>query len=352
MTSQFNFDMNTNPQNAALARWLLNIFTPSEEQDVWIEPSLLSSESDNMGALSGATYHPQYYQKLPDLAIALLQNEPRVELHYAPLIFHLLHCATCHTAYLDIYDSLREALQPQETRLQVGQGPRTLAAIPPRMVVHLSQLFISQAEALLKQGRREQRDTTDLARFLLQQAIYCSAKMTQRTMRSRALEGLVRIATLFERTSDPRLLENVAVDESWRAYTLQTSGSGNFRRARRSAHPSDAKDNPVIYLQANNLEGQIVQQGEMLELYLENLDEDLRGHYLDISIPLGRLLKPVQWQDGADPYAIRSADPVDKNGYLSVPLGRTSLKLSNHEDRNLLEALFLQISVRPVPFTA
>ena len=89
----------------------------------------------------------------------------------------------------------------------------------------------------------------------------------------------------------------------------------------------------------------ITQAGNMLELHLRDLELKLRGHYVSISVPLGSLLEPVRWL-GGNPRAIRSTVPVDEHGTLRTPLGETELRLSNTEERNLLEAMFLKLDVR------
>src|SRR5579884_3100422 len=103
---------------------------------------------------------------------------------------------------------------------------------------------------------------------------------------------------------------------------------------------------PIIHLQARALEGTISQQGETLELHLQDLGPELRGRYVTISVPLGALIEPVRWI-GGNPRAIRSAVPVDANGQLTTPLGETALRLSDPEERNLLEAMFMLLEVRP-----
>src|SRR5260221_1844854 len=98
-------------------------------------------------------YHIKFFQQLPDFIMALLNNDPHVTLHYAPLLYHLAGCEECHRSYLDLYDSMRAAVQPREPRPLLGQGTRTLGATPPRMLGHLSRALISQAEVVLRQAR-------------------------------------------------------------------------------------------------------------------------------------------------------------------------------------------------------
>jgi len=66
-----------------------------------------------------------------------------------------------------------------------------------------------------------------------------------------------------------------------------------------------------------------------------------------ITVPLGALLEPVRWR-GGNPRSIRSTDPVDALGVITVLLGETELQLDNNEERNLLEAMFMLLEVRAV----
>ncbi|MBV9229955.1 MAG: hypothetical protein JOZ18_11630, partial [Chloroflexi bacterium] len=116
------------------------------------------------------------------------------------------------------------------------------------------------------------------------------------------------------------------------------------RRADMLSRPAN-QEQPVINLQSRGLEGSIVQHGQMLELHLQDLDEKLRGQYVTITVPLGSLIEPVRWL-GGNPRAIRSAAPVDASGTLVTPLGETELQLTDPEDHNLLEAMFLLLEVR------
>ena len=61
-------------------------------------------------------------------------------------------------------------------------------------------------------------------------------------------------------------------------------------------------------------------------------------------VPLGSLIEPIRWA-GGNPRTIQSVDPVDEHGMLNTPLGRTELRLSNQEERNLLEAIFLLLEI-------
>ncbi|GCF09890.1 hypothetical protein [Dictyobacter arantiisoli] len=314
------------------------------------EPSITeTATADNDGeaqlelTLAG-NYHLSFYQQLPDFIMALLNNDLQAPLTYAPLLFHLAACRECHSAYLDLYSSMHAAVYPIATRPLLGQGTRTLSATPHRMLSHLSQSLISQAEAILLQARHEHMENDAAARSLLQLALRVSAHITQSTLRREALKDLVRVATLFEQAST-----SYQSASSEHSYTPVLATSGNtrrgavVRRADSSVH-AHTVDNAVIRLQAQSLEGNIVQRGEILELQLHNLEESLRGSFVIISVFLGSLLEPVRWS-GGNPGAIMSVVPVDENGTLITPLGTTDLRLTQPEERNLLEATFMLLNI-------
>jgi hypothetical protein len=227
--------------------------------------------------------------------------------------------------------------------MQTTSSLHTLATTPARMVVHLCQSLISEAEAVLRQTRREHTNGDDLARSLLQQAIQISKHLNQGQMRQRALRDLVRVATLFEDFSTSQEQHPVLHSYS----PLQTTGNGTHhgsvvRGVETALHPAEQATIPIHSAQ---LEGVITQHEDTLELHLHGLDLKLRGHYVTISVLLGSLLEPVRWL-GGNPRAIRSVVPVDAHGTLRTPLGQTELRLSNPEERNLLEAMFLKLDVR------
>jgi hypothetical protein len=279
--------------------------------------------------------------------MALLNNDPHATFHYAPLLYHLAGCEECHRSYLDLYDSMRAAVQPREPRPLLGQGTRTLGATPTRMLGHLSQVLISQAEVVLRQARHDHTDADVLARSLLQLALRISTHITQSVLRREALQDLVRVATLFDASVPP--LEQ---DPDVHTYTATLIGAGGMRgkkvvrRADISVHSLDqSQEMPVIQLQSRSLNGSIIQQEHMLELHLQGLDASLRGHYVTVSVPLGSLIEPVRWL-GGNPRTIRSIVPVDSTGLLVMPLGETELSLVNAEEYHLLEAMFLLLEVR------
>jgi len=322
-------------QNKRLAQWLQNLLTTTQISD-----TATSTTEDEQ-------YHPHFYQQLPDFVFALLNHQPQATLHYAPLLYHIVSCPTCRAAYLDLYAAMQPALQPNQADLTLSQrtgkpGSFESEPIPPRIVVHLSQSLIRQAEAVLRQARREHTDNTALARSLLQQAMHISARVTQNHLRSQALQDLVRVATLFESS------DTTQQRPALHSYSpLLASGiSSTVRRADTTPPtPETPSGQHIIHLQAKMLEGTITQHNNTLELHLHNLGQTLRGKHLIISIPLGSLIEPISWH-GGDPRAIRSIAPVDQHGTLNTPLGQTELQLSNPEERNLIEATFKLLEVR------
>jgi hypothetical protein len=331
-------------ENVRLARWLQQIIhiTPHEKTKI-----TLPGESDHqLELVFDSDYHLRFYQRLPDFVMALLSKDTQAPIQYAPLLYHLAGCQECHSAYLDIYDSMREALFPQGTRPLLGQGTRTLEATPQRMLGHLCQTLVSQAEAVLRQARRDHTDGDTSARALLQLALHISARINQSNVRRYALHDLVHVANLSNGSEPPR-----EDDPQVYTYTPATAGAGArrgkkiVRRADMLTRSAAGHELPIIHLQARSVMGTISQQGQTLELHLQDLDQALRGHLVIVSVPLGSLIEPIRWI-GGNPRAIRSSIPVDKTGALTIPLGQTELRLENLEDRNLLEAMFLLLEVR------
>ncbi|GCE19372.1 hypothetical protein [Dictyobacter kobayashii] len=327
-----------------LGQWLQQVLQLPETTTS--ETGELTEENDSHLELQfTGDYHISFYQQLPDFIMALLNNDAQATVHYAPLLFHLAGCHECHHAYLDLYDAMRAAVQPRGVRPLLGQGTRTLSATPHRMLSHLSQSLISQAEAILRQARHEHIDNDEAARSLLQLALRVSAHINQSSLRRQALKDLVRVATLFGGASAPADQE-----PNTHSYTPVMVGAGGVRRGKTSTRPeinlrTNAGDNAIIHLQARNLEGSVTQNGETLELHLQDLDPALRGQFVTISVFLGSLLEPVRWR-GGNPHAIRSTVPVDENGMLITPIGQTELSMSQAEERNLLEAMFMLLEVR------
>jgi hypothetical protein len=307
------------------------------------------AQETRLELLLNSDYHLTFYQQLPDFVMALLNNDPQAALHYAPLLYHLAGCSECHKSYLDLYDAMRAAVYPREPRPLLGQGTRTLAATPPRMLAHLCQVLISQAEAILLQARRTGSDGSASARSLLQLALRISTHIAQSNVRRSALQDLVRVATLFEGPSIPP-----TEDRNIYTPTLMASGGkrGSAKVTRRLAEtptrpPYGTEEPPVIHLLSKFLEGSIIQRDRTLELHLRDLDQPLRGRHVRVSVPLGSLIEPVHWR-GGNPRAIQSETPVDASGSITIPLGETELQLSNKEDNRLLEAMFMLLEVRGV----
>ena len=338
---QFDSSSEHRSEHVKLARWLRYMLSTS--------PSSTEDATSQSGPLLNTDYHPRFYQQLPDFIMALLQDDPLATVHYAPLLYHLAGCTTCHSAYLELYEAMRYAVKNGDAQPVVNQGTRPLATIPVGTLVSLCQLLINQAEAVLRQGRHDDTDSDALARSLLQLAMRVSTQITQSSMRSRALKDLVRVATIFDGPHSPGEQEPAARSYSPLIGAGSTPRHGKVVRRADTALRSAGKaaEPPAIFLQSHPLEGSITQHEDTLELHLHDLDEKLRGHYLTISIPLGSLLEPVRWI-GGNPHAIRSAVPVDKDGTLKTPIGQTDLRLDKPDDRSMLEVLFLQLEVRSI----
>ncbi len=196
MSDAIRFGGPNEPQdeNVRLARWLQQIthITPHEKKS----QALPGEGEHQLELVLDSDYHLRFYQQLPDFVMALLTKDAQAPMRYAALLYHLAGCQECHSGYLDLYDSMREALYPQSTRPLLGQGTRTLEATPQRMLGHLCQTLISQAEAILRQARRDHSDGDVAARALLQLALHISARINQGNVRRYALHDLVRVATL------------------------------------------------------------------------------------------------------------------------------------------------------------
>ncbi|HEU0004206.1 MAG TPA: hypothetical protein VFQ36_25095 [Ktedonobacteraceae bacterium] len=325
--------------NLPLARWIQTILTMSPAP---LRPDN-TSPLDDVGK-AASSYHLPYFQQLPDFALALLKNDDQATVYYAPLIYHLIGCAACHQAYLEIYDAMSAALAVDSQQQVADNGHHTLALTPARMLVYLCQLLITQAQTVLRVARHEHVDNDAWARALLQQSLTMSSHIMQGTLRQRALQNLVDVALLA--TGESQDEQNPAT----RTYSSLV-GAGSSPRAgktrRRAEMLERSAGEPVIELQSGTLQGSVTQRGDILELHLRNLDPPLRGHRLQITVPLGSLIEPVRWS-GGNPRAIRSQSPVSDQGHLTMQLGKTDLRLTTAEDRNLLEAMFKKLDVRPV----
>lgn len=340
-------------QALKLAKWLQQaLIIPAAPSQEKIGPGATEEVSGELSQASN--YHPHFYHQIPDFVMALLADDPQATIHYAPLLYHLLICPACLEAYREYYDALGYAVKGKDAHQTINLGVRVPATIPLVTHVGFCQILIRQAEAVLLQAHHNQTDGDALARSLLQSAMRISTYITQQSMRGRALYDLVRVATLFDGPQSPSIEPPATHSYSSLVGAGGSGGSGGgtrhgskiMRRAETIAHPGDtAKEPSPIYLQEHHLEASIHQSGDTLELHLEDLDQNLRGHYLTISIPLGSLIEPVRWL-GGNPRAIRSTSQVNPDGSLQMPLGQTDLQLSNQEDRNLLEVIFTLLEVR------
>lgn len=325
--------------NLPLAHWL---------QTILAMPTV-HMRSDNTSPLDDVasaanTYHLPYFQQLPDFAQALLKNDDQATLHYAPLIYHLIGCPVCHQAYLEIYDAMSAALTTDSEQIVPDSGHHTLALTPARMLVHICQLLIHQAQAVLRVARHDHEDNDAWARALLQQSLTMSSHIMQSAMRQRALQNLVEVALLAAGESENE--QNPAI-HTYSSLIGAGSGARTGKTRRRAEMLERSAGEPIIELQSGALQGAIAQRDDTLELRLRNLDAPLRGHYLKVAVPLGSLIEPVRWT-GGNPRAIRSQSPVDSEGNLAMQLGKTELRLTTPEDRNLLEAMFKKLDVRSI----
>lgn len=322
-----------------LARWLQTILAMPSVQ---LRSDTTSPLDDVANAASA--YHLPYFQQLPDFALALLKNDDQATLYYAPLVYHLIGCAVCHKAYLEIYDAMSAALAVDSEQKVADNGHHTLALTPPRMLVYLCQLLINQAQAALRAARHEHGNNDAWARALLQQSLTMSSHIMQSALRQRALQNLVEVALLAAGDSQDEQNPATRTYSSLVGAGSSARGGKTRRRAEMLERPAGE---PSIELQSGTLQGSVTQRDDTLELHLQNLDKPLRGQYLQITVPLGSLIEPVRWF-GGNPRAIRSQSPVNEQGNLTIQLGKTGLRLTTAEDRNLLEAMFKKLDIRPL----
>lgn len=337
MNKQNDELFNTSNEYLPLAQWLQQILATAPEHS----NAGLATITGNRDQFDDE-YHVAFYRQLPDFVHALLNNASQeVIIRFAPLVFHLIGCPTCHEAYLEIYDSMRATIGLDETPTMTSPLPQSITTTSTRVLVFTCQLLIQQAAQVLREARHEHNDQDAWARSLLQQAIYLSSHVMQSTQRQRALQDLVKVATFFEDTTTP-------LEHSYLPVLSAGSGSRQGKIRRRADTLERPGGQVAIYLQTglSRQEGMITQNQDVLELHLEDLGQELRGRFLIITIPFGSLLEPVRWV-GGNPNAIRSNIPVGEDGSLTTPLGRTDLQLSNLEDHNLLEAMFTKLNIRP-----
>ena len=98
-----------------LAQWLQQILATPQH------PKLNSLLSQITGGQFGDAYHIEFYRQLPDFVQALLNNPTQEDIiRFGPLVFHLIECPTCHTAYLEIYDAMRATIEIDEAHISTS----------------------------------------------------------------------------------------------------------------------------------------------------------------------------------------------------------------------------------------
>lgn len=316
-----------------LAQWLQQLLAMKPE---------LATATDSSDQF-GEAYHFHFYRQLPDFVEALLNNPAQEDiLRFGPLVFHIIGCTMCHAAYVEMFDSMHATIDIDEAYVPTSQLPQSYATTSTRVLVNTCQLLINQAAEVLREARRKHSDHDEWARSLLQQAIYLSSHISESAQRLRARHNLAEVATYFVDTTLPSA-------DSYLPALGSGSGSQKSNIRRRADTLGRPPAQSTIYLQtgSSKKEGTITQNQDVLELHLEDLDQELRGHFLLIIIPLGSLFEPVRWI-GGNPSAIRSKVPVGEDGSLTTPLGTTKLQLNVTEDHNLLEAMFTKLDIRVV----
>src|SRR5256885_16510994 len=110
-------------QYPKLAVWLQEVLGPIPQSEAIV--SQMPENEHQLAVVLGTDYHLHYYQQLPDFAMAVLVKDVQAVVRYSSLLYHLASCCECHRAYLDLYDALRVAVDPQGFRPLLGQGTRT-----------------------------------------------------------------------------------------------------------------------------------------------------------------------------------------------------------------------------------
>lgn len=92
-----------------LAQWLQDILSSTPQ----LPRAELATNKKNVSHF-GDEYHVSYYRQLPDFVHALLNNATQEDIvRFGPLVFHLIGCPSCHTAYLEV---LMRCMQRLELR--------------------------------------------------------------------------------------------------------------------------------------------------------------------------------------------------------------------------------------------
>src|SRR6266700_7424823 len=118
-----------------LAQWVQQVLAITPQQP----KAELASITDNGGQF-GEDYHIEFYQQLPDFALALLNNDTQATIRYAPLLFHLTGCPICHSAYLEIYDAMHATLGIDKLHTSPTTLPQSIATTSTRVLVYMCQL--------------------------------------------------------------------------------------------------------------------------------------------------------------------------------------------------------------------
>src|SRR5437763_4513857 len=84
---QFDDASKDRSEHIKLARWLHDLLARSSRDTTNLSATNGGDESEFELLLSG-DYHPRFYQQLPDFIMALLRNDPRATIRYAPLLYH------------------------------------------------------------------------------------------------------------------------------------------------------------------------------------------------------------------------------------------------------------------------
>src|SRR5258708_33812247 len=105
--NQFEGTPDAGAEYAKLAQLLQDVLKMTPTYRAPTKKSSGGEHEIQLELLLDNNYHIKFFQQLPDFIMALLNNDPHVTLHYAPLLYHLAGCEECHRSYLDLYDSMR-----------------------------------------------------------------------------------------------------------------------------------------------------------------------------------------------------------------------------------------------------
>ncbi len=106
------------------ARFVMDTSHPSQAAEQlahWLLSLMQEPQTTPTGELLAKEEHLRLFQQLPDCIKALIQGQEGTI--YAPLLYHLIGCSSCHHVYLELYDAMRAALQL--TSVPENDEPRT-----------------------------------------------------------------------------------------------------------------------------------------------------------------------------------------------------------------------------------